>query len=98
MNKLTILDKKTFTVGQRAVKVTRQFAIGSAKPHQVVIRAHIQGIKKVQTTCYPDGAIGNASAEYAHFDEDAAKQFIERFDKFLGTVKGQNLAEGGHVK
>jgi hypothetical protein len=91
----TILKEKSFIVGEHMVQVQRQDQPGSDKPHQVVLRAHQAGIDKVQTTSYPEGCVGNADFEYIDFDEKSAAKFIERFTRFLNTVKGKKLVGEG---
>lgn len=94
MAKLTILDKKTFTVGRRKVKVQRQDEAGADKPHQVRIRVTVKGVTMTETSNYSAEAIGNRDGHYFHFDQAAAEQKVASVLKFFTTKKGSALAEG----
>lgn len=93
MAKLTILDKKTFTVGRRKVKVQRQDEAGADKPHQVRIRLVVKGITVTETSEYPPGMTGNRDFQYIDFDQEKAEKIMARSLKFLTTKKGKSLVE-----
>jgi hypothetical protein len=92
MGKLQILEKKSFSVGDRLVKVYRLDVIGAEKPHQVAIRTKVDGIKKQQTSCFCPAAIVNRDFEYFEFELAQAEKFVTSFLRFLNTAKGKKLS------
>jgi hypothetical protein len=91
MSKLTILETKSFKVGQRKVTVRRQDIADSSKPHQVQVSATAKGVKMTQTTSYGPRAVGNADGDYAWFDQDKADTLVAQMLRFLDTKKGKTL-------
>lgn len=83
MGKITILDKKTFQVGEHQVKLQRRDEAVCLKPHQVLIQAKVQGVTKKETWSYPAGAVANRDEKYAYYDEAQAKKFVGGLLKFL---------------
>jgi hypothetical protein len=93
MSKLTILDKKTFSVGQHTVDVQRQEEDGSDKPHQTLVSTSIGDTKMVKLISYGKGAPGNADCDFSFFDQAKAEKLVAGFKKFLTTKKGSTLVE-----
>jgi hypothetical protein len=90
--KLTILEKKAFTVGRRQVKVQLQYEAGWNKPRQVQVVANAQGVKMRTTTCYEEET-GNAARDFAEFDQVKAEKYVAGLLGLLDTKKGSALAE-----
>ncbi|MDF7810484.1 hypothetical protein [Hymenobacter sp. YC55] len=83
--RLSILDKKTFRVGNRLVQIRKQDKFNSDKPHQIHIKVTIKGVTMMQTHSYEAEGVANRDEKYAYFDEEIAQKVVEGFLRFLAN-------------